>query len=222
MSGILYIVATPIGNLQDLSPRAREVLASADFVLCEDTRVTGKLLKAFEIEAELSSLHQHSSDSDIAKAVDQLKAGAKLAYVSDAGTPGISDPGGKLVAAAVEAGIDVSPIAGPSALITAMSVTGFPTDKFTFLGFPPNKKGRNTYFKALADIEHTVGLYESKHRILKTLAELPQDRILLLARELTKMHETLYRGTAPEVLAQLEETSQKGEFVIILAPKNWN
>lgn len=217
----LYIVATPIGNLKDLSPRAVEVLSTVSVIYCEDTRVTKKLLDAYKIETPTLSLHQHSSDSEVVKAVKRIVDGEPAVYVSDAGTPGISDPGGKLVAVAVKEDIDISPIPGPSASIAALSVCGFPADTFTFLGFPPNKKGRNKFFEKLSNIEHTVVLYESKHRILKTLAELPQDRRIMLGRELTKMHETLYRGNAPEVLAKLELTSQKGEFVIVLAPKNW-
>ena len=219
---ILSIVATPIGNLTDLSPRAREVLASVDLVLCEDTRVTKKLLDAFEIHTPVDSLHQHTTQKDIDDLVVRLTNGENMAYVSDAGTPGISDPGGKFVAEAVKRGVRVTPIPGASASLAALSVCGFPSDTFTFLGFAPNKKGRNTFFEQVAGIEHTVVLYESKHRILKTLAQLPQDRLMMVGRELTKLHETLYRGVASEILTQLDQTSQKGEFVIVLAPKKWN
>ncbi|MFH1631605.1 MAG: 16S rRNA (cytidine(1402)-2'-O)-methyltransferase [bacterium] len=217
-NGTLYIVATPIGNLDDLSDRAKKTLAEVSVVLCEDTRVTGKLFERFEIKTQRSTFHQHTNEKQLTGIVDLLKSGKTIALVSDAGTPSISDPGGKLVAAAVEAGIDVVPIPGPCAAIAALSASGFPADKFTFLGFPPNKKGRNKYFSQLDEINHTVVIYESKHRIMKTLEALPQDRPIMVARELTKMHETLYRGLPADVATQIESTSSKGEFVIVIAP----
>ena len=182
--------------------------------------MTGKLLTTYGIKTPTQTFHQHTKDPQTLL-VHLDKKCTNIAYVSDAGTPGISDPGGKLVAAAVQIGMEVTAIPGPSAVATALSVCGFPTDRFTFMGFPPNKKGRNSYFKSIDDLQHTVALYESKHRIIKTLEQLPQDRHMMLGRELTKMHETMYRGKAPEVINQLNETSQKGEFVIVLAPKQW-
>lgn len=220
-SGQLYVVATPIGNVQDLSPRAREVLSSVGEILCEDTRVTRKLLERLEINTHASSIHQHSTDKELQNALDKLQAGASMAYVSDAGTPNVSDPGGKLVARAAEEGIEIVTIPGPSAVMAALQVCGFPADSFTFLGFPPHKKGRQKYFDKIEEIEHTVALFESKHRIMKTLEQLPQDRPMFIGRELTKMHESMYRGIAPELMKELEADSTKGEFVIVLSPKNW-
>lgn len=219
--GTLFVVGTPIGNLADITARAVATLRAVDVVCCEDTRVTAKLLAAYEIQKPLVSLHEHSDDVTVAKVVAQLGEGKCVAYVSDAGTPGVSDPGGKLVAAVAAAGYAVVPIPGPSALTAALSVAGFPTEPCTFVGFPPHKKGRTTFFAELAARDEAVVLYESTHRIHKTLAALPQDRVALLGRELTKMHETLYRGTVAEITAQLATTSTKGEFVIVLAPKFW-
>jgi 16S rRNA (cytidine1402-2'-O)-methyltransferase len=217
----LYIVATPIGNLQDLSERAKQTLSSVHTILCEDTRVTRKLLSHFGIKTPTMSYHQHSGDDKTQKILGLLDAGHDLALVTDAGTPGISDPGGKLVEAVVNRfGREAVPIPGPSASIAALSVCGFPTNEFVFLGFPPNKKGRQTYFDRLATIESTVVIYESTYRIFKTLEEIgkrtPQRR-LVVCRELTKLHETIYRGTASEVTEALKSTSIKGEFVIVLA-----
>ena len=221
-TGTLYIVGTPIGNIQDLSLRAREVLESVDGVICEDTRVTRKLLDRLEINASTRSIHQHSTEKEIQRITQELQEGRSFAYVSDAGTPNVSDPGGKLVAMAADQNAHILTIPGPSAVMAALQVCGFPADEFTFLGFPPHKKGRKTFFENVTGISHTVVLFESKHRIEKTLSELPQERKMMLGRELTKMHESLYRGIAPEILEKLKNDSQKGEFVIVLAPKNWN
>ncbi|TAL51290.1 16S rRNA (cytidine(1402)-2'-O)-methyltransferase [Patescibacteria group bacterium] len=226
----LFVVATPIGNLSDLSERAKTTLASVDTILCEDTRVTGKLLSHYGIKTPTISYHQHSGDDKTKKILDLLEQGRDLALVTDAGTPGMSDPGGKLIATILKRSEGsghtishlrkiVTPIPGPSAVIAALSICGFPTDEFVFLGFPPNKKGRQSYFDRLALIELTVVIYESTHRIFKTLEEIntrtPQRR-LVVCRELTKLHETIYRGTATEVTVALESTSIKGEFVIVL------
>jgi 16S rRNA (cytidine1402-2'-O)-methyltransferase len=217
----LFIVATPIGNLSDVSERAKATLASVSVVLCEDTRVTGKLLSHFGIKTPTMSYHQHSGNDKTKKIFEMLEEGKDLALVTDAGTPGISDPGGKLVEAVVKKGFTIVPIPGPSAATAALSVCGFPTDEFLFLGFPPNKKGRQTYFDRLAAIESTAVIYESTHRIFKTLDEIGKrtpNRRLVVCRELTKLHETTYRGTAAEVTEALKSTSIKGEFVIVLAP----
>lgn len=219
--GKLFVVATPIGNLADISERGLQTLKSADLIACEDTRVTKKLLSSYSIDSPTISYHQHSGDSKVQELIEKLESGSSIAVVTDAGTPGISDPGGKLVEAAVRSTIEVVPIPGASALTAALSISGFPTDKFSFMGFPPNKKGRNTYFAQISDIEYTVAMYESKHRILKTLEQLPQDRKLTVCRELTKMHESIYRGTAQEIIQQLNQTSTKGEFVIVMAPKSY-
>ncbi len=219
--GILFVVATPIGNLGDISKRAVETLGSVDMICAEDTRVTAKLLAANSIRVTLMSLHEHSDDRALQRVIDTLLTGKNVAMVTDAGTPGIADPGGKLVAHAVREGIRVVPIPGVSAVATALSVCGFPADQFFFAGFPPTKKGRQTFFADIALREETIALYESTHRIQKTLAELPSNRLMTVCRELTKLHETIYRGFAPEVIAELATTSSKGEFVIVLAPKKW-
>lgn len=217
---MLYIVATPIGNRSDITERAKHTLASVDVVLCEDTRVTAKLCSMLEITPTLHTFHEHTDAYKRAQIVTDLVAGKSMALVTDAGTPGISDPGGMLVADAVAAGVQVVPIPGVSAVATALSVCGFPTARFTFVGFPPQKKGRETFFREIGEIPHTVVLYEATHRIEKTLESLGAlGRNLCVCRELTKLHETIYRGTAAEVLAQLAKTSTKGEFVIVVAPK---
>lgn len=216
----LYVVATPIGNLEDLSQRARDILSRVDLVLCEDTRVTARLLNHIESGAARESFHQHTTDTKRAKLVERIANLNEVAIVSDAGTPGISDPGGKLVQDAVSAGINVIPVPGANAAVALLSVSGFPTDTFTFFGFPPHKKGRAKFFANIETIPHTVVLYESKHRIEKTLDQLPKTRQIVVGRELTKVHETIYRGTADEVLRSLESTSSKGEFTIVVGPKN--
>jgi 16S rRNA (cytidine1402-2'-O)-methyltransferase len=215
--GQLFIVGTPIGNLGDFSARGKEILGSVDLVLCEDTRVTSRLLAHFGITPSTMSFHEHTDPLKRQRIVEQLLEGKKIALVSDAGTPAISDPGGFLVADAVAAGITVTPIPGPSALITALSISGFPLDSFTFLGFPPHKKGRATFFKEVMNADRVQVFYESTHRIEKALESLAEcAKPLVVCRELTKMHETIYRGTAVEVLKALQETSTKGEFVVIV------
>lgn len=221
--GTLFVVATPLGNLSDVTDRARETLAAVDAVLCEDTRVTSKLMAALGIEKTLISFHQHSGAGKTGEIVRRLADGASFALVTDAGTPAISDPGGMLVEAVVrELGDDakVVPIPGPSAVIAALSVSGFPADRFTFLGFPPHKKGRQTFFRELAAMEGTVAFYESTHRIMKCMEELLPlgERPIVVCRELTKLHETTYRGTAAEVTEKLKATSIRGEFVVIIGP----
>ncbi|OGL99313.1 16S rRNA (cytidine(1402)-2'-O)-methyltransferase [Candidatus Uhrbacteria bacterium RIFOXYB2_FULL_57_15] len=221
----LYVVATPIGNLSDLSARARETLGLVDAILCEDTRVSSKLLAAFGIQKTLVAYHQHSDMKRMKEIVAMLRDGKSLALVTDAGTPAISDPGGILVETVIRESPDTAiiPIPGPSAVIAALSVSGFPCDEFVFLGFPPHKKGRQTFFKRLATMESTVAFYESTHRIEKTLAEIAAsvgNRELVVCRELTKLHETTYRGTANEVTELIRSTSIKGEFVIVLGPRS--
>lgn len=210
-------MATPIGNLGDISLRALETLKSAEVIFCEDTRESGKLLSHYEIKKPTVSLHQHSTPERIN---DLLKkyAGQALVYISDAGTPGISDPGGKLVEAAVKAGFTVCPIPGASAVIAALSISGFPTDKFLFLGFMP-LKGKNKTFNLIKNSEITVAFYESTHRIVKTLEQMKEilepEREVVVARELTKKFETIYRGALEKILAELKDMS-KGEFVVIV------
>lgn len=218
--GVLYIVATPIGNLGDISARALETLGRSLLIGAEDTRVARKLLDYYEISTKTVSIQEHSTDHELEQFVTNLENG-DLAYISDAGTPGISDPGSKLVNLARSMGYRVESIPGASAVIAALSISGFPVNQFTFLGFPPTKKGRQTFFEQLSELKETVALYESKHRIVKTLEQLPADRKLFVARELTKLHESHYHGTPAEVIEQLNADSSKGEFVIIIAPLNW-
>ena len=218
----LYIIATPIGNLKDISLRALETLKSADLILCEDTRVTSKLLAHYEIKKPLQSYHQHSKLAKVERILEALAKGENIALVSDAGTPGISDPGGLLVEEVIKrfgGEVDIVPIPGANAALAALSVSGFPTDRFLFLGFPPHKKGRKTFFDEIAAREETQVFYESKHRIEKALVELAArlgDRPIMVARELTKQFETIYRGTAQDCLVQLRADKILGEFVVVV------
>jgi len=217
----LYIVATPIGNLSDFSPRAVEILKSVDAILCEDTRVTKKLLNHFSINKPTLSYHHHSSLSKIEQIINMLKSGQSLALVSDAGTPGIADPGGQLVSAIVKnlPAAQIMPIPGPSALMSALSISGFPADSFIFLGWPPHKKGRETFFKKLTEEARVVVFYESVHRIKKALASLSAvcaHREIVVAREITKKFESVYRGCPKDVLGALSDNEVKGEFVVVL------
>lgn len=220
----LYIIATPIGNLEDITLRALRVLKEVDFILCEDTRTTQKLLARYEIKTPLLSYHQHSRLRKIEYIVSLLKEGKNLALVTDAGTPGISDPGGKLVEIVIrELGENVSvvPIPGPCAAISALSISGFPADEFLFLGFPPHKKGRQTFFRNLAEEakKRTVVFYESPHRILKALEEIKNNLPacnVVLCRELTKKFETTYRGRPEEVIESLKNDKILGEFAVVV------
>jgi len=225
---LLYIVATPIGNLDDISPRAISVLNSSDLILAEDTRVTRALLSRYNIGRPLLSYHQHSKVKKIDEIVALLKNGKTLSLVSDAGTPGINDPGNFLIQEILKElpDLKIIPIPGPNAAITALSISGFPADKFVFLGFPPHKKGRQTFFKKIGDMEDIVVFYESKHRILKALEELKelanlQARPVVVARELTKQFETIYRGTVSEIMLTLSghKDNTLGEFVVVIGPK---
>jgi 16S rRNA (cytidine1402-2'-O)-methyltransferase len=222
MPGKLFIVATPIGNLEDMSARAVRSLKEADVIYCEDTRVTAKLLNAYEIKKPLHSYHAQSKPEVLHEMIGELQGGRIIAYASDAGTPGLNDPGGKLVDAAFEAGIEVVPIPGASAVTTAISVCGFPMEKFVYRGFAPHKNKRKKFFEEIAGTSEPVIFFESTHRIDKALAQLKDvlspNRRVFIGRELTKMHETLYRGSIDEVTAALQASSSKGEFVIILGP----
>lgn len=220
---MLYIVATPIGNLEDITLRAVSVLSNADLILAEDTRVTRVLLDRYNIKKEILSYHQHSGFKKIDHIIDMLRGGRNLALVTDAGTPGISDPGSFLVSEALKAipDLKVVPIPGANAAIAALSISGFPTDRFIFLGFPPHKKGRQTFFKKLGEIESTIVFYESKHRILKTLENLKEhskieERDIILGRELTKQFETVYRGKLEDIEHKLKKDNILGEFVIVI------
>ena len=214
---MLYIVATPIGNLKDTTLRALEILKKVDLIACEDTRVTKKLLNHYGIKTPLVSYHQHSKITRINYLIDKLKEGQNIALATDAGTPGISDPGNILVAEAVKNNIKIIPVPGVSALAALISVAGIDTQKFVFLGFPPHKKGRETFFKEVKKSDLPVVFFESRYRILKTFKALDSFQIIV-GRELTKMHEEIVRGSSKEVLEYFEENPEKvkGEFVIIL------
>ena len=222
MNGILSVVATPIGNMEDITLRALRVLKEADYILSEDTRVTGKLLKRHEIETPMKRYDAHSSDSVHQSVISDLESGKKIALVSDAGTPGVSDPGVLLVAMARSGGVRVDAIPGPSAVTAAFSIAGIVGNQFSFLGFVPHKKGRQTFFKSLEEYKEPVIFFESTHRIMKTLESLkslPSDRKVSIGRELTKMHEEFVSGTSEEVLSYFNENTdhQKGEFVVIVS-----
>lgn len=228
---MLYIIATPIGNLDDITLRAVSVLRSADFILAEDTRVTRILMEKYNIPVKVISYHQHSKLQKIEYIISLLKEGKNLALVSDAGTPGINDPGNYLVAKALEAipDLKIIPIPGANAAIAALSVSGFPSDKFIFLGFPPHKKGRQTFFQRINLLDDTIVFYESKHRILKALEELRKYSMLgfrqmMVARELTKQFETIYRGTIDQIVIRLNSHRDNflGEFVVVIGPREKN
>lgn len=212
--GKLYLVGTPIGNLKDITLRALHILKEVDLILCEDTRVTKKLLSRYDIKTPTQSYHQHSKLKKINYILNLLKQGKSLALVSDSGTPGISDPGNKLISHLTESlpDLEIIPIPGPNAAVAAASISGFPMDKFIFMGFPPHKKGRQKFFKEVAESKYPVILYESPHRILKTLEEL-RDFEIVVGRELTKKFETVYRGKARDVIKKIKS---KGEFVIAI------
>ncbi|MBI2123633.1 MAG: 16S rRNA (cytidine(1402)-2'-O)-methyltransferase [Candidatus Wildermuthbacteria bacterium] len=229
--GTLFVVATPIGNLEDFTFRALRTLKQVDLILCEDTRVTRKLLAHYNIEKPLLSYHQHSKENKMQEIFDLLSQDKNLALVSDAGTPGISDPGNELIAWLFSHStktkqlsdfctIPIVPIPGPSALLALASVAGIPMDKFLFLGYPPHKKGRKKFFEEVSQSVYPVIFYESPFRVLKSLREIQSlnpNLFAVIGRELTKKFETLYRGTLAYVLEQLEREKIRGEFVIIAA-----
>lgn len=222
-AGTLYIVATPIGNLDDLSPRAVAVLAAADVVAAEDTRHSGRLLQHLGLSKRMLALHDHNERDRAGGLLDELGKGRNVALISDAGTPLISDPGYVLVREARARGLQVTPVPGPCALITALSAAGLPTDRFLFVGFLPAKRtGRRTALEQLSRETATLVFYESPHRILDAVADiaavLGESRELVLGRELTKTFETFYSGTVAEVLATLEADPHgtKGEFVVMI------
>lgn len=216
------MVATPIGNMEDITLRALRVLKEADYILSEDTRVTGKLLKRHEIETPMKRYDAHASESVHQSVISDLEDGKKITLVSDAGTPGVSDPGVLLVGMAREAGARIDAIPGPSAVTAAFSIAGIVGNQFSFLGFVPHKKGRQTFFKSLEEYKEPVIFFESTHRIMKTLESLkslPSDRKVSIGRELTKMHEEFVTGTPEEVLNYFNENTdhQKGEFVVMVS-----
>ncbi len=227
MEGKLSVVATPIGNLADITLRALDTLKTADVIACEDTRVTAKLLARYEIQKPLLIFHAQSGKHATTRILQLLGEGKHVALVTDAGTPGVSDPGNELVREVrdrLRDDVVIEGIPGPAALTAALSIAGMPTHEFTFLGFLPHKKGRQTLFKEIADSERAMVFYESPHRIekaLQSLAEtLPEERRVSVLRELTKMHESVAEGTASEVQAHFVEHPDqvRGEFVVIVAP----
>ena len=221
----LYLVPTPIGNLEDITLRAIRVLGEVDGILAEDTRNSGQLLKHLNISKPLYSHHAHNEHTGVPGVIKMLKEGKSLALISDAGTPGISDPGYLLVKACVDNGIEVESLPGATAFVPALVNSGFPTDRFVYEGFLPHKKGRQTRWKSLAEEERTIVLYESPHRLVKALEQIIEfisaDRPVMVGRELSKMHEQMVRGTATEVLAYFTAHPDKvrGEIVIVIAGK---
>ncbi|AEW85121.1 16S rRNA (cytidine(1402)-2'-O)-methyltransferase [Flavobacterium columnare] len=220
----LYIVPTPIGNLEDMTFRAIRILKEVDCILAEDTRTSGKLLKHFEIATHMQSHHMHNEHKTVDQIIQRLQAGQNIALISDAGTPAISDPGFLLTRACVENGIEVECLPGATAFVPALVNSGLPNDKFVFEGFLPDKKGRQTRFLQLAEESRTMILYVSPHKLIKTLAEFVQyfgsDRLVSVSRELSKLHEETVRGTAEEVLKHFEAKPPKGEIVICIAGKS--
>lgn len=219
----LTLVPTPIGNLADITYRAVEILKAADTVLAEDTRTSSVLFRHYGIETKLQSFHIFNEHRALAKLVDRMKAGEHFALVSDAGTPGIADPGFLLVRECLREGLEVECLPGPTAFVPALIKSGFPTDRFVFEGFLPHKKGRQTILKTLAEEQRTVILYESPHRLLKTLAQIMEffgiDRLISVSRELTKIHEETKTGNISEVVEHFTQNPPRGELVIIIHGK---
>lgn len=216
----LYLVPTPIGNRGDITLRALDTLKQVDTILAEDTRTSGSLLNHFDIRKPLLSFHIHNEHKAVARLIDRMKAGETFALVSDAGTPGIADPGFLLVRACREAGLEVECLPGPTALIPALVQSGFPSDRFVFEGFLPHKKGKQTLLKRLATEDRTVIVYESPHRLAKTLEEMMEyfgeQRRISVSRELTKIHEETVTGSLTDVLAHFRNKDIKGEIVIVI------
>lgn len=215
---MLYVVATPIGNLEDMTLRAIRTLQEVDYIAAEDTRHSLILLQKYQIQKPLISFHAWSDERKLQQLIGLLKEGKKIALISDAGTPGISDPGYVLIKAARQEGIPVIPIPGPSAFLAALSASGLPTHQFVYLGFLPLKKGRKTLLESFAQEHRTIVFYESPHRLLKTLQQLHElypNRTLVIARELTKIHEEFFKGTAQEAYDHFAKKGVKGEFVVI-------
>lgn len=219
----LYLVPTPIGNLEDITLRAIKILKKVDVILAEDTRTSGKLLKHFAIATPMQSHHMHNEHKTINRIIEQLKTGKTMALISDAGTPAISDPGFLLSRACIENNIKIECLPGATAFIPALVNSGLPNDKFIFEGFLPIKKGRQTRLKLLAEETRTMVFYESPHKLLKTLTQFCEyfgkNRNISVSRELTKLYEETVRGTIADVLSYFTEKNPKGEFVIVVAGK---
>jgi len=226
LPGHLYVVATPIGNLTDLTDRARAILGSVDLVACEDTRTTGTLLTRLGIRRELTAYHEHNELVAAESLADLVKAGNSIALVTDAGTPGLSDPGFRLVRACRRRNLPVVPVPGPVAFAAVLSASGLPTNGFLFAGFlPPKASARVAFYGRHRDFEYTIALYESCHRIAKALddivATLGPERVICVAKEVTKVHETFWVGPAGEVRDRLAKASLKGEFTLLIAPADY-
>jgi 16S rRNA (cytidine1402-2'-O)-methyltransferase len=219
----LFLVPTPIGNLEDITLRAIRILKESDLILAEDTRTSGKLLKHLDVNTHMQSFHMHNEHKMLDRIIEKLKMGSQIAMISDAGTPGISDPGFLLVRACVENGIPTECLPGATALIPALVQSGFPTDRFIFEGFLPSKKGRQTRLLSWAEETKTIVFYESPHKIGKTLLQLQEfvggDRKLSVSREISKKFEETVRGTVDELIVHFQEKTPKGEFVVILEGK---
>lgn len=219
----LYLVPTPIGNLEDITLRALRVLKEVDVILAEDTRTSGILLKHFEISKPLKSFHAFNEHKVVSDLVTRMKGGESMALISDAGTPGISDPGYLIVREALKAGVAIDCLPGPTALIPAVVKSGFPCDRFIFEGFLPHKKGKQSKIEAIKEEERAVIYYESPHRLVKSLemivSLLGPDRLVSVSRELSKLHEETVNGTAAEVLKHFQQTPPRGEIVIVVSGK---
>ena len=226
LPGHLYVVATPIGNLADLTERARAILGAVDLIACEDTRTTGAMLTRFGLHKVLVAYHEHNETEAAERLSSELAAGKSVAVVSDAGTPGLSDPGFRLVRACRRRGLPVVPVPGASALTAVLSASGLPTNGFLFVGFlPPKSAARIAFLEKYRTFDYTLALYESCHRIDKAVAEiaatLGPDRVICVAKEVTKLHEAFLAGPAADVQARLAKTSLKGEFVLLIAPADF-
>lgn len=224
--GHLYVVATPIGNLADLTERARAILGAVDLIACEDTRTTGAMLTRLGVHRELVAYHEHNESEMAERLAEQLAAGKSIAIVSDAGTPTLSDPGFRVVRAARRRGLPVVPVPGASAVLAVLSASGLPTNGFLFVGFlPPKSAARTAFFEKYREFDYTLALYESCHRIDKAVEEivttLGADRVVCVAKEVTKLHEKFFVGRAADVQAQLAKASLKGEFVLLIAPQDF-
>ncbi len=221
-SGCLYIVSTPIGNLEDITLRALRVLREVDVICAEDTRTARRLLHHYQIQNRLLSYYSYNEQKRLPQVLGMLKGGRHVALISEAGTPAISDPGHRLVVAAIQAAIPVVPVPGPSAVLAALVASGLPTDRFLFEGFLPRKKGRQSKLKKLADEEGTIILFESAQRIRKTIEDIVRtmgNRYIVVSRELTKTYEEFIRGFAEELLAEFDRFVWKGELVLLVAGK---
>lgn len=222
--GILYVVPTPVGNLEDITLRAIRILKEADLILAEDTRTSSKLLKHYEIKNPMQSHHKFNEHQMVESVVNRIRGGANVALISDAGTPGISDPGFLVVRECVRAGLEVQCLPGPTAFVPALVSSGLPCDRFCFEGFLPQKKGRQTRLQALQAEERTMIFYESPYRVVKTLTQFAEtfgeERQVVVCREISKIHEEAVRGTLSEVVGHFREHEPKGEIVILLAGRS--